>query len=521
MSKQYIIAHDVGTSVNKAVLVDTEGNIHASASQSYPVHYPRPDWAEQEPVDWWHAVASTTRQVVEQSGVAPQAVLAMIHTTQMLGIVPMGQTMAGLGSVYEPLRRAIIWLDGRAPVEAEQMMRKFLGRRVFAVVAGAELSGKDGMPKLLWLKRNEPDVYDKMACFLDVNGYLTYRATGQMVFEWSCASAFGFDLKKKDWLRGIMRYVGLDETKLPPLVRSVDRAGGMTAEAARECGLLEGTPVFGGGGDAPGAAVGSGAVGEGEGHIYLGTSGWVGVVTHKTPTGRHGVVPIQSADPDKALLFAEMETAGACLKWIADQFYRHEQADPNIPNVYALMDEDVETIPPGADFLVCTPWMYGERSPVSDTWVRSTFFNLSADHTREHLLRAVYEGVAYNLRWMIEIVEKHFGFPLPVLRIIGGGARGAPWMQIIADVTGRRVETVAQPQEAGAVGAALTAAVGLGLYADFEALRDVVRVEREFEPQARNAELYDVLYQAYQRIYSSLCDLYRDVNEVRFGAHPE
>jgi xylulokinase len=507
--KQYIVAHDVGTSGNKAVLVDTGGNIHASASQPYPIHYPRPDWAEQEPEDWWHAVTTTTRQVMEKSGVAPRDVLAMVYTTQMLGIIPMGAD-------GKPLRPAILWLDGRAPEQAERIMRKFLHRRLFAAVAGAELSGKDGLPKLLWLKENEPQIYNGMTCFLDVNGYLTYRATGEMVFEWSCASAFVGHIEKEDWPRWLIRYMGLDLTKFPPLVRSIDRVGGLTAESAQECGLLEGTPVFGGGGDSPGAAVGSGAVGEGEGHIYLGTSGWVGVVTRKTPTGRHGVAAIHSADPSKAFLFAEMETAGACLKWVADQFYRHEQADPSIPNVYALMDQDVETIPPGSDFLVATPWMYGERSPVSDTWVRSTFFNISADHTREHLLRAVYEGVAYNLRWIIEIVEKYFGFPLPVLRVIGGGARGAPWMQTIADVTGRRVETVAQPQEAGAVGAALTAAIGLGLYPDFEALKAIVHVEREFEPQMGNAEVYDVLYRAYRRIYSSLRALYREVNEVRF-----
>ncbi|RLC61075.1 MAG: hypothetical protein DRI48_11165, partial [Chloroflexi bacterium] len=443
MSPQYIVAHDVGTGGNKAVLVDTEGNIHSTAFQPYSIHYPRPDWAEQEPEDWWKAVAATTRQVVEQSGIAPGDVLAMVYATQMLGIVPMDAS-------GQPLRPAIIWLDGRAPQQAKRVMRKFLGPRIFAAVAGAELSGKDGLPKLLWLKENEPQTYERMACFLDVNGYLIHKTTAKTVFEWSCASAFGFDLKKKDWLRGIIRYVGLDLDKFPPLVRSIDSVGGLTAEAARACGLVEGTPVFGGGGDAPSAAVGSGAVGEGEGHVYLGTSGWVGVVTHQTPTGRHGVAAIQSSDPDKALLFAEMETAGACLKWIADEFYRHEQADPRVSNVYALMDRDVETIPAGSDFLVCTPWMYGERSPVADTWVRSTFFNLSADHSREHLLRAVYEGVAYNLRWMIEIVERHFGFPLPVLRVVGGGARGAPWMQIVADVTGRRVETVARPQEAGA-----------------------------------------------------------------------
>jgi xylulokinase len=513
MSAQYIIAHDVGTSGNKAVLVDTEGNIHASAFQAYPVHYPRPDWAEQEPEDWWNAVTTTTRQVIEQSGVAPQDVLAMIYTTQMLGIAPMG-------SDGQPMRPAIIWLDGRAPEQAERIMRKFLHRRLFAAVAGAEITGKDGVAKLLWLRENEPQVYDGMTCFLDVNGYLTYRATGKMVCELSCASAFVGYLAK-EWPQGLIRYMGLDVTKFPALVCSIDEVGGLTTEAAQECGLLAGTPIFGGCGDSPGAAVGSGAVGEGNGHIYLGTSGWVGVVTEKTPTGRHGVVAINAAEPDKAFLFSEMETAGACLKWIADEFYRHEQADPNIPNVYALMDEDVETIPPGSDFLVATPWMYGERSPVADTWVRSTFFNLSADHSREHLLRAVYEGIAYNLRWMLEIVEQHFGFPLPVLRVIGGGARGAPWMQIIADVTGRRVETVANPQEAGAVGAALTAAIGLGLYPDFQALKKVVRVEREFEPQASNAGTYDVLFRAYQRLYHSLRDLYRGVNEVRFREHQE
>jgi len=507
---QYIVAHDVGTGGNKAVLVDTQGKVKATAFSPYPIQYPRPDWAEQDPEDWWRAVASTTRQVLERAAVAPRDVLCMVHSTQMLGIVPMGQDA-------RPMRPAITWLDARAPEQAQRIMAKFLTPKLFALIAGAELSGKDGLPKLLWLKENEPQVYQGMQCFLDVNGYLIYRATGRMVFEWSCASVFGSELKTLDWLRAIIRYIGLDLAKFPPLVRSIDVAGKLTATAAQECGLLEGTPVFGGGGDAPAAAVGSGAVGEGDGHIYLGTSGWVGVVTHKNPTGRHGVACIKSADPEKAFLFAEMETAGACLKWIADAFYRHELADPSITNVYALMDKDVERIPPGSNYLLCTPWLYGERAPIADTWVRSTFFNLSADHTREHLLRAVYEGVAFNLRWIIEIVEKTFGFPLPTLRVVGGGARGAPWMQIIADVTGRQVEAMAQPQEAGAVGMALTAAVGLGLYPDFAALRNVVHVARVFEPQAANAEVYAVLYQTYRRLYQRLKGLYRDVNEVRFS----
>ncbi len=204
------------------------------------------------------------------------------------------------------------------------------------------------------------------------------------------------------------------------------------------------------------------------------------------------------------------------MKWIADNFYQAEKADPAISNVYALMDQKVEKVPPGSGGVICTPWIYGERAPVADTWVRSTFFNVSAEHTREHLLRAVYEGVAYHLRWLVEVVEKGFGFPLPVLRVVGGGARGGPWMQIIADVTGRKVEVVANPMEAGAVGAALTAAVGLGMYPDFMALKKVISVEREFEPQAQNAGVYDEQYHVYRRLYECLRELYHTTNEKRF-----
>ena len=510
---KYILAHDVGTGGNKAVLVDLKGRVRGKTFEPYKVYYPQPGWAEQEPEDWWRAVALTTRHLLQETGVSPKDILCLTFSTQMLGIVPMDAKRG-------PLRRAIIWLDSRATKQAHAMMRKFINARVFALIAGAPLGGKDGMPKLLWLKEEEPEVYNRMCCFLDVGGYLLYRTTGKMVMEWTGASVFGLDLKKKTWLTSIFRYVGLDTGKLPPLVRSIDQVGTLLPEAARDCGLLEGTPVVAGAGDAPSAAVGSGAVGEGDGHVYLGTSAWVGVVTERTPTGRHGVAAIHSADPTKAFLFAESETAGACLKWIADQFYRAEKADPNIPNVYALMDEEVEKVPPGSDYLIFTPWMYGERAPIDDTYVRSTFVNLSADHTREHLLRAVYEGVAYNLRWILDIVEKKFHFPVPTLRVIGGGALGAPWMQILADVTHRRVETVAEPREAGAVGVALVAAVGLGLYPNFESLKQVVRVERAFEPNEANAETYDFLFQIYQEVYTSLNGVYRKLNKERFQRSP-
>jgi xylulokinase len=354
-----------------------------------------------------------------------------------------------------------------------------------------------------------------MQCFLDVNGYLIYRSTGNMVMEWSGASVFGIDLKKKTWLKSVFRYVGLDPGKCPPLVRSIDQVGVLSREAAGDLGLPEGMPVIAGAGDAACAAVGSGAVGEGEGHVYLGTSGWVGIVTRRTPKGKHGVATIHSADPDKAFLIAETETAGACLQWAGDELYKSEKANPEIPNVFDFMDGEVERVPPGSNYLIFTPWMYGERAPIADCNVRSSFLNLSANHTRENMLRAVYEGIAYNIRWLVEIVDTQFKFPLPKLRVIGGGAKSAPLMQILSDVTHRQVETVRDPQEAGAVGAALVAAVGMGVYPDFAALKNVVKVDRVFEPREENSGIYDSLFNSYQESYKSLRGFYKRLNEKR------
>ncbi len=367
----------------------------------------------------------------------------------------------------------------------------------------------------MWLKDEEPDRYRSMDCFLDANGYLMYRTTGKMVMEWSAASTVGMDLKTKQWMKGVMKYVGLDPAKLPPLVKSTDKVGGLTPEAAGELGLLQGTPVIAGAGDAPCAAVGSGAVREGAGHICMGTSAWLGVVTSRRPKGKCGVATIHSADPDKSFLIAESETAGGCLEWAARHLY---SGDSGAPDVFAIMDRIVDKTPAGSNGLIFTPWMYGERAPIADCNARSTFLNLSGQHTREDMMRAVYEGVAYNTRWLVEIVSSEFGFPLPKLRAIGGGAKSATWMQILADVTHRRIETVPDPKEAGAVGAALVAAVGLGIYPGFEALESVTRVDKTFDPRQENFKAYDPLYDSFRESYGRLRPLYKRLNEKTSGS---
>jgi len=504
---QYIIAHDVGTSGNKAVLVGTDGRIHGKCFAPFHVLYPGACRAEQEPADWWKAIVETTRGLLQQTGVSPNKILCVTHCTQMLGIVPMSAKTGSLG-------RAIIWLDSRASKQAQRMMRKFIDARVFALIAGVALCGKDGMPKLLWLKDEEPDRYRSMDCFLDVNGYLIYRSTGNMVMEWTNASVVGMDLKTKQWMKGVMRYVGLDPAKLPPLVRPTAKVGGLTPEAAGELGLLQGTPVIAGAGDAPCAAVGSGAVREGAGHICLGTSAWLGVVTSRRLKGKRGVATIHSADPDKLFLFAESETAGGCLEWASEHLY---SGGASAPDVYAAMDQVVDKVAAGSHRLIFTPWMYGERAPIADCNARSSFLNLSGQHTREDMMRAVYEGVAYNIRWLVEIVSGEFGFPLPKLRAIGGGAKSATWMQMLADVTHRRIETVPDPKEAGAVGAALVAAVGLGIYPSFEALESVTRVDKTYDPQQENFKTYDPLFESFKESYGRLRVFHKRLNEKTSG----
>lgn len=509
MSTRYIIAHDVGTSSDKAVLFDTGGKIYTSSQYPYPISFPHPNWVEQNPEDYWRAIIKSTKDVIEKSGILPKDVIGMVFTTQAMGIIP----ISGDGKVLRP---NITWVDGRAQKQAVEIMKKFIGEGVFKSIVGIELMGKDVIPKLLWIKEEEHNVYEQSKYFLDVNGYLKFMATGKAVSEWSGACSYGFDLKKKDWMKVIFKAAGIDVEKLPPLVRSTENVGGLTSKAADDLGLLEGTPVFGGCDDTQSAAIGSSAVLDGEAHIYLGTSAWVGVSTKKTLKFKNAAVCLQSADPGMNIVVGITESAGSNIKWIADEFYKHEQQDPNVSDIYALMDEHVSKVPAGSDYLICTPWMQGERCPVSSTTTRATLFNISSGHTREHLMRAVYEGVAYNLRWILENYKRDFNFEIPAVKIIGGGALDRQWMQIISDVSKKIIETTKEPKMAGAMGAAMCAAVGLGVYRDFTAIKDIVQINVRYIPNENNYHIYDSLYKSYKSIYNSLKNVYKDINSPRF-----
>ncbi len=504
---RYILAHDMGTSSDKAVLVDFGGNIIATAVEAYPTYYPNPAWVEQDPQDYWQAVSKACRRIISENNIDPASIKGVVFSTQAQGIIPVDE--AG-----NALYNNITWVDGRAEKQAQSIMKKLGGKKLFTLAAGTPIMGKDCIAKIVWLKEERPDIYKKTYKILDVNGYLKFRLTGKMVTELSGASSYGLDLKKKDWL-SVIRFTGVDMEKLPPLVCSTDIVGGVTKEAAEASGLLEGTPVLGGCDDVQAAAVGSGMCGDGDLHIYLGTSAWVACASRTADKFKHGAAAIQSADKEMNLIAGITESAGANIQWICDEFFAREKEEYG-EGIYAYMDKVVQNIPPGSDHLICTPWMLGERCPVSSTTTRATLFNITMVHTREHLMRAVYEGIGYNLRWILENYKKDYGFSCDNFRIIGGGALDDGWMQMIADITGKHFAVVRDPRNAGAVGAAVVALIGLGELPGFSAAKDFVKIEKRYSPNPENAAVYDKLFSDYKNVFCSLEKAYKLANGERF-----
>lgn len=504
----YIIAHDMGTSSDKAVLVDFSGKIIATKAVPYPTYYPSPAFVEQNPEEYWAAVCEASRTLMQTSKIQPEEVKGVVFTTQAMGIIPVDEK----GIALYP---NITWVDGRAQKQADSIMKKLGGKTLFKLIAGTPIMGKDVIAKLVWIKEERPDVYNRTKYFLDVNGYLKYRSTGEMVAELSGASSYGLDLKKKEWM-SVLKLTGLDMTKLPPLVKSTDLIGnGLLEEAAKAMGLNAGTAVFGGCDDTQSAAIGSGMNGDGDIHIYLGTSAWVCATSKSKTKFKHGAAAIQSADPNMNLIVGITEAAGSNIQWLCDQFFRAEQEKLG-EGIFAFMDKTVLSIPAGSDHLVCTPWMLGERCPVSTTTTRATLFNMTPEHTREHLMRAVYEGIGYNLRWILENFQKDYGFHCRKFRIIGGGALDDAWMQMIADITHAEFAIVENPRNAGALGAAIIALIGLGEIKGFEEAKYFVKETKTYRPDAKNSNIYNQLFVSYKDIYYGLAKAYKKANSRRF-----
>jgi xylulokinase len=504
MEKKYLLAHDTGTGGDKAVLTDLQGQIIQSAYKPYPVLYPRPEWAEQEPQELWQAVADTTRQVIAQAGIDPRAIAGVGISAQMFNLLPVDER-------GEPVTPMLSWLDVRSVPQADRLLGGDMPAFLFSRTGNIP-TAKDVIPKILWLQEERPDLWERTAWLLDCKEYILFRLTGKIAIDWHGASVFFlFDPHNKTWSQEVCKALGVPVEKLPPAYPCTQVIGEVTPEAAQATGLAAGTPVVICAGDVAVAQSGSGANAAGKAHLCVGTATWVGLSSRVFRNDSEKPFwALNHIDPDKWIIAGEMETGGGALMWFRDAFCEEESRQARAAGVstYELLGQMAASVEPGAERLLFLPWLSGERAPVLDHYARGGFVGLSMGHTKSHLARAVMEGVAFHIRWIIEALER-LGFAIGTINAIGGGSASPVWTQIISDVTERPLSVVAHPLEAGAMGAALAVAVGLGIYPNMEAVDEIIRIQHTVEPRARHQPRYAALYQEYRALYAALAPIYR------------
>ncbi len=522
MAEKYIVSHDMGTSGDKAILVTVYGDIIDFATQHYPIYHPQPGYAEQDPLDLWNAVCSTTKSVLKKTGIAPEDIVGMTFSSQMQNVIPISED-------GKPLMRSMNWLDGRsADIMREKLWTqpRILGYNIFHLLKFLRITGgtpghtgKDQIGKILWLQAHQPEIFANTKKFLDAKDFIIYQLTGNMVTSVDLAVVWWLlDTRKNcnQWHPGLCKLANIQLEQLPEVRESAAIAGELTEKAAERTGLLPGTPIINGAGDLSAAALGSGAIDAGELHISVGTSGWVaGHFTKRKIDIAHYTGCIGSAYPQKYYLgMAHQETAGVCLEWLKNKVLYHEEQlkeERQVPEIYQVLDQLAEQAGPGAEGLIFTPWMYGERCPLDDDYVRAGLYNIGLNHSREHIIRAVFEGIAFNTRWALETLENLYA-KVDQLNIIGGGAKSDIWTQIIADVTNKKINRVRDPQQAGAKGMALLASLTLGYLKSFNDIKNHIKIDRSFHPNPGNRKLYDNLFKEFKNIYKQNKKWYKRMN---------
>lgn len=507
--KQFILAHDLGTTGNKATLYDAEGCLVGSAFESYGVEYPQTGWAEQNPEDWWQAICASTQKLLGQTGVAKDALACITFSGQMMGCVP-------LDKQGRPLRHAIIWADQRA-VAQEQWLSQRIPPEALYRITGHRLSASYTICKILWLRDHQPDIYRAAHKFVQAKDAMVARLTGQFVTDHSDASSTNlYDLERGDWSERILEAAQLNPAQLPALRRSIDVVGEVRAEAAAEVGVAAGTPVVIGAGDGLCAAAGAGVVDEGDAFNYIGSSSWIALATRQ---------PLY--DPQqKTFCFAHlipgmfspcgsMQAAGASYQWARDHLGLPEtQAAAALGvNPYDLMNLSAEKSPVGANGLLFLPYLLGERSPRWNPRARGGFIGLTVRHSRADMLRAVLEGITLNLRAILEAFTGQ-GASIQAMRLIGGGARGRFWNQMMANIYGLPVQRLAILEEATSMGAAVVGGVGVGLYHDFSIAKKMNRIVEVIEPDPAAQVTYDKLYPIFEATYHALAPIYDKLAEL-------
>ncbi len=501
---------DIGTGGSRAVIIDEKGAVRSAASADHaPMVQKQPTWAEQDPEDWWRAAQEAVRAALSQGGLSGADIAGVGMSGQMHGAVL-------LDADHRVLRPSIIWCDQRSQAQADWFTKRIGAKRLKEITCNPALTGFT-VPKLLWVRDHEPEIYARTRMLLLPKDYVRFRLTGEFATEVSDASGMLLlDVPRRRWSEEILERLELRLDQLPRVAESQEPSTKISSSAADSTGLKAGTSVVGGGGDQAAGGVGNGITEPGIVSSTIGTSGVLFAHTdqpHLDPKGR--VHTFCHAVKDRWHVMAVTQGAGLSFRWFRDNFAAAEvqRAGTSGRDPYELLAEEAAEAPAGCEGLIYLPYLMGERTPHLDPNARGVFFGLTARHTRAHVIRAILEGVAYSLRDGLEIF-KEMGVPSEQVRASGGGGRSALWRQIQADVFNREMVTI-NATEGSAYGAALLAATGTGRFSSIQdACRSCIRVTDRCEPDAKRASLYEEYYAVYRNLYPRLKTSFKAVSKI-------
>ncbi len=493
--RRLFLGIDVSTTGAKALLIDEQGGVAASATTPLTLQTPRPLWSEQDPHEWWRGTSASIRKALAEARATGAEVAAVGLTGQMHGLVL-------LDADRNVLRPAILWNDQRTGAECEEIHRRVGRAELIRETGNVALTGFTA-PKILWVRNHEPAVYAKARLVLLPKDYVRLRLTGEAAMDKADGSGtILFELAARRWSERVLRALEIPAEWLPPTFEGPEITGSVTAAAAAETGLVAGTPVVAGAGDQAAGAVGAGAVRSGVVSLTLGTSGVVFATTDSPlvePEGR--LHAFCHAVPGRWHFMGVTLSAAGSLQWFRDTLAPKEG--------FTEIVSEAEQAAAGCEGLLFLPYLSGERTPYPDPLARGSFVGLTLRHRRAHLTRAVLEGVAFSMRDCFSLLKAAGLGSVDEVRIAGGGAKGVLWRKIVASALGLPMVTV-NSTEGGAYGAALLAGVGAGAWPSVEAACDAtIAVTGRDEPVADWSRAYDDLYPRYRELYPALkptCD---------------
>jgi len=497
----YLVGLDIGTSGVKGLLVSAAGKVLYSSRSTYEVNNPQSGWAEQNPDNWWEATIIVLSELQKK---------AREENGEIKGISLSGQMHSSvfLDKQDKVIRPAILWSDTRTSQACQEIEEMVGGRENLINLTGNIALEGFTAPKLVWLRNNEPNNYEKIRTLLLPKDYIRFRLTGEKAMDYSdAAGTLILNVQDRCWHAEVTKRLDIDYDILPPLLDSIEVAGYLTDEVEKFTGIKKGTKVVAGGADNACGAVGSGLIGEGRVMVSIGSSGVVLAPSANYEADPRGRLHLfNHAVPDSFYYMGVMLSAGQSLSWLRNKILPDNWD-------YEKLNIKAEEIEPGSENLIFLPYLYGERTPHADADARGVFFGLSSRHEQAHLARSVMEGVTFGLKDSLELIKER-GIDIQRVRAIGGGARSELWQQIIADIFGASVDLLTV-KEGPAYGAALLAGVGIGLFGSLEETdKDLIEIEKTVDPNLKNVEIYQEFYQIYSSLYPALKQNYSQLAQI-------